>query len=482
MGAFNEHSAANRAGDAQRAFQDRVHAGDALARSLIPFASQRDVVVLGLARGGVPLARQVADVLGVPISVFISGKIGVPGIEEVALGAIAEGSDHVVTDSMAWYIGVPQPVIERLAVRERVELMRRTQLYRNGEPLPDLEGKTVVLVDDGLATGATIRAAARAIRSHRPRRLVAAVPVASRLGMADIRDEVDEIVAVVVGDEFASVSAAYETFEPMTDDEVLIALGRPIRRVSGMVYDISGLITDSERTIEIPIPGGRVVGDLGTPTNIDFGESGRASHDRDALAILVHAGGSSRDSYRNRYIAGRLRLEGYATLRVDLLTRDEEALDAQGGSIRFDVAKIAARLTDVCDWAVRAGVYGARRAILFGAGTGAAGALMTAARRQSNTLAVVVRGGRVDLAESALSRVRAPVLSIVGTEDREIMVSNSNALRLLRRSKLIRVRGAGQTFGEPGALGAVAEHSVKWLHRVAASRGRTAAGWRRSAS
>jgi putative phosphoribosyl transferase len=482
VGAFNDHSATNRAGDALRPFQDRVHAGDALARALIPFATEPDVVVLGLAPGGVPLARQVADVVRATFSVFISGKIGVPGIEEVALGAVAEGSDRVVTDTMAWYIGVPPAVIERLAVRERVELARRTQLYRDGHSLPELEGKTVILVDDGLATGATIRAAARAIRSRRPRRLVAAVPVASRLGMADIRDEVDDIVAVAVRDEYASVSAAYESLAPLTDEDVLTALGRPTRRVSGIVHDISSLITDTERTIEIAIPGCRVVGDLATPTNIDYGDWSRASHDRDALAILVHAGGSSRDSYRNRYIAGRLRLEGYATLRVDLLTRDEEALDADGGSIRFDVAKIAARLTDVCDWAVRAGVYGARRAILFGAGTGAAGALMTAARRQANTLAVVVRGGRVDLAESALSRVRAPVLSIVGSEDRETLRLHADALRLVRRGKLIRVRGAGPMFGEPGALGAVAEHSVKWLGRVAANRGRAVTGSRRSAS
>lgn len=482
MGAFNDQSATSRALDAHRPFRDRVHAGNVLARSLTAFASETDVVVLGLARGGVPLARQVADALGTTFSVFISGKIGVPGIEEVALGAVAEGAARVVTDTMAWYIGVPPHVIERLAGRERVELSRRTQMYRDGQPLPNIEGKTVILVDDGLATGATIRAAAREIRARRPRRLIAAVPVASRFGLADIRDEVDEIVAVVVRDEFSSVSAAYDAFPPVTDDDVLIALGRPTRRVSGLVHDISSRITDTERTIEIPTAGGRVVGDLGTAADISFGDAARASHEHDALAILVHAGGSSRDSYRNRYIAGRLRLEGYATLRVDLLTREEEAVDADGGAIRFDVSRIATRLTDVCDWAVRAGVYGARRSILFGAGTGAAGALMTAARRQANTLAVIARGGRVDLAVPALSRVRAPVLSIVGSEDRETLRANADALRLVRRAKLVRIPGAGQTFGEPGALGAVAEHSVKWLGRLAANRGRTAAGWRRSAS
>jgi hypothetical protein len=133
--------------------------------------------------------------------------------------------------------------------------------------------------------------------------------------------------------------------------------------MSRVVYDISGRISAAERTIEIPVGdgAGRVVADLGMPEAIGLDESGRHAVESDALAILVHGGGSSRDSYRNRYIAGRLRLNGYATLRVDLLTREEEAMDAEQGSIRFDVARVAARLTDVCDWAVHTGVHGARR-------------------------------------------------------------------------------------------------------------------------
>lgn len=483
MGAVDDSSARPRATEPRPVFQDRAHAGDALARALIPFARERDVLVLGLARGGVPIARQVADALGAPFSVFISRKIGVPGIEEVALGAIAEGGDAVLTDAMAWYIGAPPQLIERLAARARVELARQAQLYRDNQAHPEVQGKTVILVDDELRTGATFRAAARAIRARRPRRLIAAVPVASHVGIDEVRGEVDDVVAVVVREAFETVSASYDNLAPLTDDEVLMALGRPTRRVSGIVRDISSRITDTERTIEIPIREGRVVGDLGTPVDAGFLDTGRVAHESDALAILAHAGGSSRDSYRNRYIAGRLRLSGYATLRVDLLTRDEERASADGGSLGLDLTRIAARLTEVCDWAVRCGVYGARRAILFGAGTGAAAVLVAAAQRQANTLAVVARGGRVDLAGPALARVRAPVLLIVGDADRELSRANADATRLLPRgTKLVRVPGAGQTFAEPGALGAVAEHSVKWLDRLAASRTRTGLGSQRSAS
>jgi predicted phosphoribosyltransferase len=243
-------------------FRDRSAAAEALARSLSRFAAEPDVVVLGLARGGVPIAQYVADAIGASFSVFISCKIGVPGIEEVALGAIAEGADGVVTDSVAWYIGVPPHVVQRLAGRERIELSRRLQSYRDGEPLLDVQDRTVILVDDGLATGATLRAAARAIRERRPKRLIAAVPVASRLGLDDLRGEVDEIIAVTVPEVFETVSSSYESFAPVSDNEVLSALGRPTRRVSRMVYDISGRISAAERTIEIPATDGRVVADL----------------------------------------------------------------------------------------------------------------------------------------------------------------------------------------------------------------------------
>lgn len=471
------------AADARPPFRDRSHAGDALAQSLSRFATEPDVLVLGLARGGVLIGRQIADALGASFGVLVSRKIGVPGIEEVALGAIAEGNDRVVEDSVAWYIGVPSNVVARLAARERVELARRARVYRDGQALPDVRGRTVILVDDGLATGATMRAAARTIRDRQPRKLIAAVPVASRRGLDDLRGEIDEMIALVVPQVFETVSSSYERFGPLTDDDVLTVLGSRTRRVSGMVHDISGRITDAERTIEIPVYDGHVQADLATPHHFGFRESGRPSREPNALVILAHGGGSSRDSYRNRYIAGRLRLSGYATMRVDLLTRDEQRVDAESGSMRFDVTRLVARLTDVCDWATRAGVYGARRLILLGAGTGAAAALATAARRQGNTFAVVARGGRVDLAGPSLSRVRAPVLMVVGDADRETLQLNKDALRSLpRRAKLIRIPDAGHTFAEPGALGAVAERTVEWLDGLTEKRPRGLLGSRRSAS
>ena len=228
-----------------------------------------------------------------------------------------------------------------------------------------------------------------------------------------MRDEVDEMIALSVPRAFHTVSSSYERFEPLTDDDVLTALGRPARRVSRMVYDISGRVTDGERTIEIPVGDGRLVGALATSHHFGFHDNNEAGHEPDALVVLAHGGGVSRDGYRNRYIAGRLRMSGYATLRVDLLTNPEQQMESRTSEIRFDVARAAARLTDVCDWATRAGVYGARRVILLGAGTVAPAALSAAAQRQSNTLAVVTRGGRVDLSGQDLSRLRAQVFNLI---------------------------------------------------------------------
>src|SRR4051812_36101131 len=172
------------------AFADRAAAGDALALLLGDLATERDVVVLGIARGGVVVAQRIAETLNLPMDAIIARKIGVPGVEEVALGAIAEGSEEIVGDA-AWYLGVPDNIVARLTARERVEVERRVRLYRGARRLPRLRGRIVLLVDDGIATGATLRAATRAVRAHQPRRIIVAVPVASRTGRLDVAREVD---------------------------------------------------------------------------------------------------------------------------------------------------------------------------------------------------------------------------------------------------------------------------------------------------
>ena len=465
-------------------FCDRAHAGQALARTLRRADLGGDVTVIGLACGGVPVAREVADALGVPLGVMVSRKVGVPGIEEVALGAVAEGSDRVVADDMAWYIGVPSRLVDRLAARERVEVERRAYIYRSGRPLPDVKNRTVILVDDGLATGATLRAAALAIRNARPRRIIAAVPVASLTGAAEVRIDVDELVATIIPQKFDTIASWYDDYTPVCDEEVLGHLGRPTRVaimtgrhvVSDILRDVGNRIAPAllgadrrhaaERQIAIPGSGGALTAEFGGPEYLADADEPSSAETARGLVILTNGDGGSRHSYRNRYLAGRLRLAGYATLRVDLLTAEERRSE-RALSMACDLPRMTERLTSACEWTARAQVQGAHRTILIGASTGAAAALATAARRPGHVHAVVARAGRVELAADVLPHVSTPVMLIVGATDRDAIRRNGEAMRALPRGALlIRIPRASHAFTEPGALGAVAEQTVRWLDHL----------------
>jgi putative phosphoribosyl transferase len=207
-------------------FRDRAEAGRALARVLSHYAGRDDVIVLALPRGGVPVAAEVAKELGAPLDVFLVRKLGVPGHEELAMGAIASGGVLVLDDGVLRWLGISEEQVQRALTRELDELRRREAAYRNGRPLPDLKGKTVILVDDGLATGASMQAAARAVRRHQPARIVIAVPVASRATCDQFRDDVDEVVCAVTPEPFYAVGNWYEDFSQTSDEEVRELLER----------------------------------------------------------------------------------------------------------------------------------------------------------------------------------------------------------------------------------------------------------------
>jgi predicted phosphoribosyltransferase len=213
-------------------FRNRTEAGRALARVLSRYAGRDDVVVLALPRGGVPVAYEVAKELGAPLDVFLVRKLGVPGHEVLALGAIASGGVLVLDDGVVRWLGISEDQIQKTLARELDELRRREAAYREGRPLPDLKGKTVILVDDGLATGASMQAAARAVRRHDPARIVVAVPVASRATCDQFREEVDEVVCAVTPAPFYAVGNWYEDFSQTSDEEVreLLELAAEQRR------------------------------------------------------------------------------------------------------------------------------------------------------------------------------------------------------------------------------------------------------------
>jgi predicted phosphoribosyltransferase len=201
-------------------FQDRHDAGRQLAARLLRFRDDPGVIVLGLPRGGVPVAWEVSGYLRAPMDVFVVRKLGVPGQEELAMGAIASGGAEYLNRDVIAALEIPPTVIVETAERERRELERRERLFRRNRPPVELQGKTVLLIDDGLATGATMRAAVRALVERRPKRVVVAVPVGASTTCAELAGEVDEVVCLRALEPFFAVGAWYEHFGQISDEEV----------------------------------------------------------------------------------------------------------------------------------------------------------------------------------------------------------------------------------------------------------------------
>lgn len=209
-------------------FQDRAEAGQFLAQELSELYNTPDLIVLALPRGGVPVGFEIARALHAPLEVFVVRKLGVPGQEELAMGAVASGGVRVLNPEVVSALGrFAREAIERAMAKESAELQRREEQYRGARAFPELKGKTVILVDDGLATGATMRAAARAVRARQPARLIIAVPVAPESSCEEMRLEADEVVCALTPELFFGVGQFYQNFHQTTDDEVREFLARP---------------------------------------------------------------------------------------------------------------------------------------------------------------------------------------------------------------------------------------------------------------
>jgi putative phosphoribosyl transferase len=210
-------------------FHDRFQAGDVLARKLRKVLIDPNPLVLGLPRGGVPVAYEIAQKLHADLDIFLVRKIGVPGQEELAMGAIASSGTRVLNKRLIAHLGISPAVIEQLTAREQQEIERREKLYRGDRPALSIKGRTVILVDDGLATGASMLAAVRAVRSQQPKRVIVAVPVASRDACDEFKQHVDEVVCAYTPAPFHSVGVWYEDFSQTSDAEVQELLQQPLR-------------------------------------------------------------------------------------------------------------------------------------------------------------------------------------------------------------------------------------------------------------
>ena len=216
-----------------RPFADRYQAGRELASKLRKYRGRHDVVVLALPRGGVPVAFEIAEALDAPLDIFVVRKLGMPGHPEFAIGAIASGGVRVLSeDAIRWY-GIPDSAIDAVARQELAELERREREYRQGRPLTDLRDRIVILVDDGLATGSTMRAAVQAVRAHHPARVVVAVPVGAPTTCEEFADITDETVCARTPEPFSAVGLWYRDFSQTTDEEVRALLQEHAERTRG---------------------------------------------------------------------------------------------------------------------------------------------------------------------------------------------------------------------------------------------------------
>jgi putative phosphoribosyl transferase len=426
-------------------FRDRVDAGRQLAERLEPFRAQSPVI-LGLPRGGVPVAAEVAQALGAPLDVLIVRKLGVPWHPELGFGAIGEGGTVVLNQDLVQEAGLTEPEIEEVTAAERAELERRVRRYREGRPPVELEGRTVIVVDDGIATGFTVRAAVEVARSRRAGRVVVAVPVASPRAVQELRSLADEVIVLEAQEAFMAVGQFYWNF-PQTSDEEVTQLLSSLSRAPIPSSTVGG---DPVRACEIELGTVRLAGDLATPV------------DPMGIVVFAHGSGSSRFSPRNRAVALALNRAGLGTLLFDLLMPREE-LDR---SNVFDIRLLAQRLIGATRWLQEQPEANDLPVGYFGASTGAAAALVAAADLAEDIRAVVSRGGRPDLAEPRLADVRAPTLLIVGGHDQAVLEMNRLAQALLRcPNDLAIVPGATHLFEEPGALDQVANLAAAWFTR-----------------
>ncbi|MER5202638.1 phosphoribosyltransferase family protein [Streptomyces sp. NPDC002825] len=419
-------------------FSDRTDAGRQLA-PLLDHLKGHDVVVLGLPRGGVPVAAEVADALDAPLDICLVRKLGVPYQPELAMGALGEGGVRVLNERVLQEARVGERDLAAVEEREHAELEQRAQRYRGSRPSVPLEGRTVVVVDDGLATGATALAACRVVRARGAARIVLAVPVAPRGWTARLGGEADETVSVHAPELFFAIGQFYQDFSQTPDAEVIECLDRNRAGRDPVVRD-----TD----VRIPVGGVTLGGRLAVP------EGARG------IVLFAHGSGSSRHSPRNRAVAEALNRAGLGTLLFDLLTESE----ATDRAHVFDTPLLAGRLAGATEWLAARPESTGLPFGYFGASTGAAAALWAAGDPASPVSAVVSRGGRPDLAAEHLARVRAPTLLVVGGADALVLDLNRRAQALLRcENRLSVVGGAGHLFEEPGALEEVADLATSWF-------------------
>lgn len=426
-------------------FHDREEAAHALAAALKRYVGTHPLV-LAIPRGGVPIGRIVADALGGELDVILVRKLGAPGNPEFAIGAIDEYGTVTQNEQFA-YAGTDAAYVQLEAARQLAVIRERRARYKPQHTPQALTGRTVIITDDGLATGATMISALNAAKMQKPARLICAVPVAARESLTIAARYADETVCLATPEPFRAVGHFYRNFSGVSEEEAIALLSRPSCKTTATPAPA----LPQSRLVKVRSGSAMLEGELILPA------SARGQ------VLFAHGSGSSRHSPRNRFVATALHRFGFATLLFDLLTPAEDR-DTQA---RFDIALLTMRLAAALEWAQQDFDLQHLPLGIFGASTGAAAALRVAAAYPEIVHAVVSRGGRPDMAGAAiLTTVHSPTLLIVGGEDHHVIELNRSAQALMPVSaKLAVIPRATHLFEEPGTLEEVARLAGDWFEK-----------------
>jgi len=448
-------------------FRDRYDAGRQLAAEVLQ-RGYEDAVVLGLPRGGIPVAAKVAEALGLPLDVLMVAKLGLPTQPEFALGAIGEDGVRVIDTSTCEAYGISNAELVRVDAEKRLELNRKARLYRRGSPAIPLQGHTAILVDDGVATGSTAAAASLVARKLGARQVVLAVPVGSPHAIQELRSQLDEVICLRTPEQFRAVGQWYVDFAATPDEQVVDLLQRQRRLLEGsqdsarqvdpepeaaglsigLGVEVPVWRSQVDREVEISVNSARLAGHLSVPEH--------------PLGVVLFAQGSGNSGHRdrNRAVAAVLNQAGIATLILDLLRPEEQKVRAN----EFDLPLLGKRLLLASEWLEEQPQTIGLDLGYFGVSTGAGAALWAAADHSARVTAVVSLGGRPDLAGWRLRDVRSSTLMIVGSHDpHALQLNGAAAERLQCEFDCALVPGASHMFEEAGTLEVAAGLARDWF-------------------
>ena len=425
-------------------FKDRHHAAMSLLETIENFPLDKsNTVVVGLPRGGVPVASVLAQKLDLPLEIICVKKIGYPGNPELAFGAATESGEFVINSDIRRMSNLREDEIEELLDKHILIAKAKATRLRQGRAMLNLKDKDILLVDDGIATGATVEAAIKMLKHNKVNEIIVVTPLASEESVARISPQVDKVIVLETPSPFLSVGRWYRSFEPVSDIEVERILDQ-CQVQDQNKYQINITLNCNGQCLD-----GKLV----------------KVSDEKAWVVFVHGSGSSHLSPRNNWVASELNAAGFSTLLFDLLTPQEDS----DYNTHFDIDLLTERLVLAIKWLIHSDHFSTSTPIgLFGASTGAAAALVAAAKYQDEfpLYSIVSRGGRPDLAgEHNLRDIMLPTLLLVGSRDFPIIEYNEKAKNQIYNSQMQLIANATHLFEEPGTLEKVAELTTNWFQQ-----------------